>query len=106
MNTQETCEARALITYLLAAGCSLSVHDGEETTIRRSVDPSAVFDALATTDADTLTAHFPDGNAAGFWLIYGNGPGELIADHDVTPGADAAWRYVQDTAVPADYRCG
>ena len=104
MTAQETREARALITYLLADGCALSVYDGEETTVRRSVDPVVVLDALATTDADTLMAHFPDGNVAGFWLIYGNGPGELIADHSDEPEADAAWRYVQRTAVPAAYR--
>ena len=105
MNAQETREARALITYLLAAGCSLSVHDGEETTIRRSVDPAAVFDALATTDADTITAwHAEWKRWPCFYLIYGNGPGELIADHSDEPEADAAWRYVQRTAVPAAYR--
>lgn len=104
MNAQETREACALIAYLIDAGCALSVHDGEETTVRYSTDRDAVLDALATTDADTLTAHFPDGSPVAFWLIYGNGPGELIADHSDSLEADAAWRYVQETAVPAAYR--
>lgn len=106
MNQHETAEARALIAYLLDAGCALSVHDGEETTLKGSTDAAAILAALGTTEADTLTAwradwkHWPS-----FWLIYGNGPGELIADHSDAPEADAAWRYVQRVAVPVAYRC-
>ena len=105
MNQHETAEARALIAYLLDAGCALSVHDGEETTIKASIDAAAVLAALGTTEADTLTAWRADWKSwPSFLLIYGNGPGELIADHSDSPEADAAWRYVQRTAVPAAYR--
>ena len=105
MNHHETAEARALIAYLLNAGCKLSVHDGEETTIKASTDAAAVLAALGTTEADTLTAWHPNWTSwPSFLLIYGNGPGELIADHSDEPEADAAWRYVQRVAVPAAYR--
>ena len=105
MNHHETAEARALIAYLLHVGCKLSVHDGEETTIKASTDAAAVLAALGTTDADTLIAWHPDWkHVSSFLLLYGNGPGELIADHSDEPEADAAWRYVQRVAVPAAYR--
>lgn len=105
MNHHEIAEARALIRALLNAGCSLSVHDGEETTLSRSTDPGAVLAALGTTEADTLTAWRADlPRTADFLLVYGNGPGELIADHSDTELANAAWHQVQRTAVPAAYR--
>lgn len=104
MNRYERAEARALIAYLLDAGYSLSVNDGEETTLRGCTDGETVLDALGTTDADTLTAKSPARPPLAFLLVYGNGPGELIADHSDSPEADAAWRHVQDTAVPMAYR--
>lgn len=106
MNPQETKEAHALIRWLLNAGCALSVHDGEEITVSRSTDSRAVFAALATTEADSIKAWRADlPSTSDFLLIYGNGPGELIADHSDTELADAAWRAVQREAVPAAYRC-
>lgn len=104
MNNHETTEARALIAYLLAQGCELDVYDGEERTVTDSTDADAVFAALATTDVDELIARRPDHRSATFVLIYGNGPGELIADHSDNPFANAAWQHVQDTAVPMAYR--
>lgn len=105
MNRYERAEARALIAYLLDAGYSLSVNDGEETTLRGCTDGETVLGALATTEADTLRAWHPERrHTSQFFLVYGNGPGELIADHSDEPEADAAWRHVQDTAVPMAYR--
>lgn len=105
MNRNERAEARALIAYLLDAGYSLSVNDGEETTLRGCTDGETVLGALATTEADTLHAWHPERRCTSqFFLIYGNGPGELIADHSDEPEADAAWRHVQHVAVPMAYR--
>jgi len=104
MNHHETTEARALIAYLLHAGCKLSVRDGEETTITGSTDAAAVLAALGTTEADTLSVHAGPLGLGSFVLIYGNGPGELIADHSDNQFCESAWRYVQRTAVPAAYR--
>lgn len=97
MNHHETKEARALVDYLLMAGCMLSVHDGEERTLRGSMRADDVMAALGTVEDDRLIAHDPaTGEHRGtFWLIYGNGPGELIADHSDGPFAEAAWRHVQ-----------
>ena len=105
MNRHETAEARALIACLLSRpGCSLSVHDGEERTLSRSTDAAAVFAALGTTDADTLSVHAGPLGLGSFVLIYGNGPGELIADHSDNQFCESAWQHVQDTAVPRAYR--
>lgn len=44
----------AAITQLLAAGYSLGVNDGEETTIHHSRDVKAIKKAMFTTDEDYL----------------------------------------------------
>jgi hypothetical protein len=76
--------ARKLVKALLARELSVSVNDGEETTVRRSRKYSEIVDALATTGEDYLIAYAPTGDRVGsFYLIYGNDESgeELIADH-------------------------
>ena len=76
--------ARKLIRTLLGKGRTISVNDGEEWTVRLSTDEREILNALATTDADSITAHGPDGESQGwFYLVWGNDPAgeELIADH-------------------------
>ncbi|MER9176201.1 hypothetical protein NKH72_21730 [Mesorhizobium sp. M0955] len=72
--------AECLVKDILAAGYAISVNDGEETTLKRSIDATAILKAMFTTDEDYLMVHdVADG--AGFqvkhfgyvWLIYGNG---------------------------------
>lgn len=83
-------EARRIVRKALAAGYALSVHDGEEATVRGSRDEAKILAALATTDADTVTVHRRDLNNASGWhsvgvllLVWGNAPdgSELVADH-------------------------
>jgi hypothetical protein len=82
--------ARALVRAILAQGYAVSVHDGEETTVKRSTSERKIFDAMCTTGEDSIIAHRPDlNNASGwhragtFFLVYGNAEdgSELIADH-------------------------
>ena len=76
--------ARKLIKAILARGLTVTVFDGEETTLARSKDSSAILAAMGTTDCDTLTARNDSGErVACFMLIYGNAEdgSELIADH-------------------------
>lgn len=81
MRTHEREQADALIGALLAKGWTVSVHDGEEWALKRAKDHATIAGALASTDADELTIRGADGERIGWvWLIYGNGPGELIAD--------------------------
>lgn len=85
-------QAVALIPLLLENGRTVSVYDGEEWALKRSTDAAAIFAAMATTDADTLRVREADGEHFGtFWLVYGNGPGELIADHSDSAAVNVLW---------------
>lgn len=86
--------ARRLVTAALAAGYSVSVNDGVETTVRRSARAREIIDALATTSEDILTIHDTAGARAGtFWLIYGNDRSgeELIADYTDNDACNALY---------------
>jgi len=72
---------RDLIRELLGRGCAISVHDEEEWVCKRSMDYAVVEDALCNTDQDEVVARDAGGVKLGwFLLVYGNGPGETIAD--------------------------
>lgn len=90
--------ARKLVQLALAQGWSISVSDGEETTVTRSTRELAILDAMCTTDEDILTLHLPiSGKRAGsFVLIYGNAEdgSELIADHTDNENCERLYREV------------
>lgn len=76
--------ARRVVRDLLAAGYSLSVHDGEETTVKKSTEFKKIVDALMTTDEDYLYAH-KDGCKTSFVrFVYGNDSWEVICDYGVS----------------------
>ena len=82
--TGEARAARKLIKAALARELSVSVNDGEETTIKRSRKYREIVDALCTTGEDYLIVYAPTGDRVGsFYLVYGNAAdgSELIADH-------------------------
>ncbi len=82
MQDIETKLAKALIERLLGAGLLLSVHDGEEVTVKRSTDADAIFAALETTEMDNLVCYEADNKLriGAVLLIWGNGE-DLISDH-------------------------
>lgn len=70
-----------IVDDALSAGFSISVYDGEETTIRKSRDKAEIVDAMSSTDTDTLTFHNADGKAIGkVFLVWGNDH-DLISDN-------------------------
>jgi hypothetical protein len=77
--------ARRLIRAALAEGWTVSVNDGEETTVARSSSERAIFDAMCSTGEDIITIHLAISGKRGgsFYLVYGNDPTgeELISDH-------------------------
>lgn len=83
----ETQIIRATIDGLLRAGYLLSVNDGEETTVSRSLDPDVILAAMRTSDEDFLMAHrrlHEAGYEVGAgWVrfIYGNDDTEVINDY-------------------------
>ena len=97
--TGEARVARKLIRAALAAGYTVSVHDGEEWTVKRSIREADILDALATTDEDRLLMRSPTANDIGevvgsFWLVYGNDENgeELISDHTDNEACDRLYR--------------
>jgi hypothetical protein len=96
----ERAVARRLIKAALAAGYTISVYDGEETTVKRSSKLKAITDALATTGEDTLQLYAADPSktvgwhgAGSFYLIWGNADdgSELIADHTNSDICNSLW---------------
>ncbi len=72
-----------VVGHLLGAGYSISVDDGEQTTLQYSRNSGEILHAMATTGLDYLTAHDKDLKYAGYvLLIYGNGQ-DLISDYSV-----------------------
>lgn len=89
-------EARAasrLVREILARGFTISVNDGEETTLTASRDKRAIMREMGTTGENILTIKTPDGKRAGwFLLVYGNDPSEIVCDHGANETCEAIWQ--------------
>lgn len=73
--------AKAAIAGLLAAGYAISVHDGEEVTVKRSIIAKDILDAMFTTDEDILLAYKAGELRGEVNFIYGNDGYDVIADY-------------------------
>ncbi|MEN5458699.1 hypothetical protein ABEO27_27830, partial [Klebsiella pneumoniae] len=74
------------ITGLLAEGYTISVFDGEETVLTKSVDPAAIEKAMFSTDEDQFHVERDGGDKpeTGWVLfVYGNDGWDVIADNTV-----------------------
>jgi hypothetical protein len=71
--------AKALVRRALAAGYSITVHDGEEATLKTSKDEKAIFAAMNSTDSDTLKFYKRGLYVGWIWLVWGN-EDDLISD--------------------------
>lgn len=69
------------VTDAIAAGYTVSVNNGEVTTVKKSVDLKTVMDAIQTTDEDILVLHFNDKRFGWVHMVYGNGGTDVIADY-------------------------
>jgi hypothetical protein len=81
---QENAIMRRVIKCALDAGFTLDVHDGGGIALKNCVLPRAVFEAMKTTDEDTL---FFRRNGVTFgWVkfVYGNAGYEVICDHTLS----------------------
>lgn len=88
MSTQNTV-AKALIAKALASGFCISVNDGEEWVVKKSIDADQIFKALWSTDEDRLRIRDVEtGVVVGdILLVWGNAEdgSELIADYSDNP---------------------
>lgn len=83
--------ALAIIDDVLKQGDTVSVYDGGAVTVKTSTDRAAIIAALCTTDEDRLYFH-EAGNPKYYgwaWLVYGNEPGVLVADHTTSERTEA-----------------
>jgi len=68
-----------LIHTAFGLGYSISVFDGEEETLTKSISFVEVLQAIRTTDEDTLSFHSPTEYVGRVWLFYGSGV-DVIGD--------------------------
>lgn len=74
--------ATDLVDALLAKGCLLTVHDGEDFACQLCDDRAKILDGMGNTDTDEVTVRDVQGYRMGwFRLVYGNNPGETINDY-------------------------
>lgn len=76
----ETRIAKAIVTAALAKGWKVSVHDGEEFALKQSTDKAAIYEAMNSTDSDTLRFRNAGGVVGSVMLIWGNDE-DLLSDH-------------------------
>jgi hypothetical protein len=83
---QEKTAAGRIIDRALAKGYLISVNDGEEWVVKKSVKRKEIMDALQSTDADYLMIRTADGTKVGsIYLVWGNSPEEVVCDHTDKP---------------------
>jgi hypothetical protein len=71
------------VESLLAQGYSISLNDGEETTVRKSREYADIIKASRTTDEDYLMV-YGNGLVGSFiWFIYGNDGPDVISDYSL-----------------------
>jgi hypothetical protein len=88
-NNLETRIAKSIVDAALSLGYAITVSDGEETAIRKSISRSDILNVMNTTDSDTLG--FSKGDSACFgmiWLVWGNDE-DLISDASDHPDIEA-----------------
>lgn len=71
---------KAILKAARDGGYSISINDGEETTVKRSQDWAAILAAMATTEEDWLRLHREGDRTGWVTLVYGNGI-DLISDY-------------------------
>ena len=74
----------ALVKQLLAKDWRISIHDGEDWCLKRSIDPKEIMANLFATDEEILLIRDQNGTKLGrILLVYGNEPdgSEVVADY-------------------------
>lgn len=84
-------ETRSFLNRLLEAGFTLVnvFYDDDDDNIAVNTVDDAV-EELTATDESFLVATNPEGNRVSVMFVYGNAPGELIANYSCDPLLDKA----------------
>lgn len=93
LNTRIANEKKAvkkIVERAIRLGYMVSLYDGEEYTVKRSVDKAAIMAAVYTTDMDRLYFRVKTtGEQVGsVLLVYGNSASEVMADWSDCPEVD------------------
>ena len=72
-----------LIEPAIGAGYTISVFNGEDTVIKRSVVLADILAVMFSVDEETLKLH-KDGGTSSVFLTYGECGYDVIADHNST----------------------
>lgn len=90
--------ARKFINSAIALGYKISVNDGENFVVSRSVDVKSIMHAMFSTDEDHLIVRTAEGKLVGSaTFIYGNDGFDVIADHTDTEAFNEIMNHVQPT---------
>lgn len=88
-------ELQDFVDVVLASGYAAAMYDPDLVGWRKPTrDRDELLSALGEADSDEVELYRDGFRVGWFWLIYGNGPGELIADHtanDVCDGIYNIW---------------
>lgn len=76
-------ETRSLLQSLTAAGFVLLLVDNGGTDVPFTGDLDSFVEECMGADEARLYVRAPDGRRVGLFLVYGNSPGELVADHHI-----------------------
>lgn len=83
--------ATRLVDDALAAGYSISVHDGEEWALKQSSDRATILNAMGSTDSDKLRFR-KDGEVIGTVLLIWGNEDDLISDTSESEAIDKLTR--------------
>jgi len=88
--------AGRVVSDALAAGYTIDVYDGGETTLRRADSKAIVLEAMFSTDCDVLTFRTgPGGRIGSVTFIWGNGS-DVIHDWSDRAEVDAVLQKALD----------
>jgi len=83
-------ETRILLHRLITAGFTpLSIDNGEAVTKWNAADWTPFVEEAMACEESTLRCVDQDGRKVALFLVYGNGPGELVCDYTDTPALAA-----------------
>lgn len=84
-------ELEAFVDVVLGTSFALSIHDGDSEWSRPSQERETLLGLLGNMDSDSVRLYYGLTRVGWFWLVYGNEPGVLLADHTDNPVCEAIW---------------